>query len=204
MVVKAGAVTFAVAVAAPAAAASCAACIQSATAVPCRLQTCGRARCARGGCPGTLAACVWPRLPLFQRPRGGQVSLSPGSIVPATQQLQGADWELLRPALLGAACGVVSCCCINLLSFSLCAPTSSAADFSVSCALELHAALRKAAGSWQKRAKWLAMRCGLHAVRASVVLMAVAAGAHTRQSIPGHSSVFLDGATADTQLACMP
>ncbi|PRW56300.1 hypothetical protein C2E21_5178 [Chlorella sorokiniana] len=51
-----------------------------------------------------------------------------------------------------------------------------AADFVVSCTLELHAALRKAAGTWQQRAKWLAMRCGLHAVRASVVLMAVAAG----------------------------
>lgn len=55
-------------------------------------------------------------------------------------------------------------------------PSHPAADFVVSCALELHCALRKAAGAWQQRAKWLAMRCGLHAVRASVVLLAVAAG----------------------------
>ncbi|KAI7843950.1 hypothetical protein COHA_002488 [Chlorella ohadii] len=53
-----------------------------------------------------------------------------------------------------------------------------AADFVVSCALELHCALRRAAGAWQQRAKWLALRCGLHAVRASVVLLAVAAGKH--------------------------
>lgn len=37
------------------------------------LQTCGRARCARAGCPGTLAACGWPRRPPSPRPRGGQV-----------------------------------------------------------------------------------------------------------------------------------
>ncbi len=56
------------------------------------------------------------------------------------------------------------------------APLPPAADFAVSCALDAYAAARKAGGTWQLRARRLALRCGLHGVRAVMVLGAVAIG----------------------------
>lgn len=154
-------------------------------------QTCGRVRCARGGCPGTSAACGWPGPLPTPRQRGGRVSaaercpvacmLCAALVRMAHAASPGVSWVAVRPCNLLRAVPraglwlplpVVSAP-LNLAGPSLLSP---AADFVVSCALELHAAARKAAGAWQELAQRLALRCGLHAVRASVVLLAVAAG----------------------------
>lgn len=86
------------------------------------LQTCGRARCARAGCPGTLAACEWPRRPPSPRQRGGQVSALPSC----------GHLTLLHRKLLGVL--LLPCCPHGRLPDSLTGAAIPAADFVVTCA----------------------------------------------------------------------
>ncbi|KAI3436559.1 hypothetical protein D9Q98_005975 [Chlorella vulgaris] len=67
--------------------------------------------------------------------------------------------------------------------------TLCAADMAVSCVLDAYMLLLKAAGSRQQRLRRLAMRCGMHAVRAVVVLVAVAVGNGVGSASPRYRSL---------------
>ncbi len=90
-------------------------------------------------------------------------------------------WCGVGVALIGASSclrdSLLCCPCLGVLAVFRIKATliasPDAADVTVSCVLDAYMLLLKAAGSRQQRLRRLAMRCGMHAVRAVVVLVAV-------------------------------